>query len=372
MRKFVWGIKVAMSRMCFFEGMLLEKGLGEGQPWFGNSTWGHPDFVPRSAHRKSLLDIMTSFIPNENVKFNKRLTGIQQHSDKVVLNFEDGSVDEASVLAGTDGIKSIVREHVLKEQYPSQVAPVYADSYCYRAVISMAEAYEIMGDLIDVAKFYFGHDRCAITYRISGGEELNLLLCVADPHPWKIHSAVTEKTTHETMMSDFEDSTIDSRFRRLLSKTEPIKWGFFHHLHTSTYFLGRVALLGDSAHASLPYQAAGAAQALEDALILSHVFAELNNSFAGDDDSRSKSHVEAGLEVYDSVRRPRAQRQVEQAAEVGRMLFLRHEEAGGDMSEILARLQNGRFDWIWFHDLEKDVERVVSGMKVKDAADSQS
>lgn len=124
----------------------------------------------QQAHRKDLLEIMTSFIPAENVQFSKRLAEIEQHLDKVVLRFEDGSSAEANVLAGADGIKSIVRKHVLKPQYPSQVAPVYAESYCYRAVIPMAEAEEIMGDLTDCAKFFFGHKRGAISYRITGGK----------------------------------------------------------------------------------------------------------------------------------------------------------------------------------------------------------
>jgi salicylate hydroxylase len=113
---------------------------------------------------------MTSFIPIENVKFSKRLTEIKQHSDKVQLKFADGDVAEASVLAGADGIQSSVRKHVLEPVYPSQVKPVYADAYCYRAVIPISEANEIMGDLTDVAKFYFGHDRSAVSYRITGGK----------------------------------------------------------------------------------------------------------------------------------------------------------------------------------------------------------
>jgi 2-polyprenyl-6-methoxyphenol hydroxylase-like FAD-dependent oxidoreductase len=112
---------------------------------------------------------MTSFIPPENVKFNKRLIEIQQDSTKVVLKFADGDIAEASVLAGADGIKSIVRAHVLNPQFPEQVAPVYADAYCYRAVIPMADAEAILGNLTDVAKFYFGHKRSAVTYRISEG-----------------------------------------------------------------------------------------------------------------------------------------------------------------------------------------------------------
>jgi salicylate hydroxylase len=200
-------------------------------------------------------------------------------------------------------------------------------------------------------------------------QEFNFLLSIADPNPWKLEWAVTEKISHEAMMADFEGEGVDDRFRQLLTKAEPIKWGFFHHLQTSTYYRGRVALLGDSAHASLPFQAAGAAQGLEDALILSSVLAELAKLPMAD--SSSTLRTEAALEAYDSVRRPRAQKQLEQAAEVGRMIFFQDEEAGDDMSKILPKLQQGRFDWIWFHDIDKDVEKAVSRMKAKDAPTAQ-
>lgn len=170
-------------------------------------------------------------------------------------------------------------------------------------------------------------------------------------------------------MADFAGEDIDDRFRQLLAKAEPIKWGFFHHLHTSTYYRGRVALLGDSAHASLPFQAAGAAQGLEDALIMSNVLEELAKLPATQ--ANSISRIEAALEAYDSVRRPRAQKQLEQAAEVGRMIYFQHEETGDDMSKILPRLQQGRFNWIWFHDIDQDVAKAVSKMKAKDAPTAQ-
>ncbi|TIA01384.1 monooxygenase [Aureobasidium pullulans] len=354
------GNKGEQNRNIFFEGMLLEEGLGQDQPWFGDSAWGHPRFNRKSAHQKELLEIMTSFIPIGNVRFNKYLEGVEQHSDKVVLKFADGEVAEASVLAGADGIKSIVREHVLRPSHIEEVAPVYADAYCYRAVIPMSEAYPILGDLTDVAKFYFGHNRSAITYRISGGEELNFLFCVADPKPWALGEAVTEKTTQEAMMADFEGPGVDARFIKLLAKAQPIKWGFFHHWRTSTYHRGRVVLLGDAAHASLPFQAAGAAQGLEDALVLSNVLSKIADMH--NDSVNPMTSIETGLEAYDLVRRPRAQKQLEQSAEVGEMIFFQHEEAGSDMSKILPRLQEGRFDWLWFHDTEYDVNKAVARM----------
>jgi len=357
------GNKDPSAGNVFFEGLLIEEGLGEDQPWSGDlkAAWGHPDFVRKSAHRKTLLEVMTSFFPIERVKFNKRLTEIEQHDDKVVLKFADGEVAEASILAGADGIQSTVRAHVLSPKYPDQIAPVYTDSYCYRGVISIEEAEEIFGERADVAKMYFGHERGVITYRITGGTEFNTMMSVVDHDGWKLKNAVTEKVTYESMMADYEREGIDERFRKLLSKCKPVKWGLFHHVNTPTYSRGRVVLIGDSAHASLPYQAAGAAQGLEDAWVLTAVIAEIakfprNTASLG-------SEIDAALTAYDSVRRPRAQFQLNRAAEVGRMLLFQDKETGADMTKILARLQNQWFEWLWFHDIDTDAQKALTQLK---------
>lgn len=122
------------------------------------------------AHRREVLDILTSFIPRDRVQFNKRLTDIEQREDHVVLSFADGTVAKAALVVGADGIQSIVREHVLRSIDPEGIAPKYANSYAYRAVIPMADAKEILGDrLTDTAKMYLGKDRLVVTYRVSGG-----------------------------------------------------------------------------------------------------------------------------------------------------------------------------------------------------------
>ncbi|GAM87944.1 hypothetical protein ANO11243_059720 [Dothideomycetidae sp. 11243] len=356
------GNKGDAAQDIFFEGMLLEEGLGRDQSWFGKSGWGHPRFNRKSAHRNTLLNIMTSFIDINNVKFNKSLTAIEHKPDRVVVRFADGQSAEHSVLAGADGIKSAVRADVLSPSYPEQVEPAYANAYCYRAVIPMAEAEAILGDLTHVAKFYFGHKRSAVTYRISEGKEFNFLMCVVDDKGWKSKDKVTETVTVAEMMADFEGPGVDDRFRQLLIHAKPIRWGFFHHWRTSTYFRDRVVLLGDSAHASLPFQAAGAAQGIEDALILSNVLAELAR--IPRNDKTLQAEIISGFAAYDSVRRPRAQHQLEQAAEVGEMIYFQHKDAGTDMSANLAKLQApGRFSWLWFHDVNKDVDTALSKMK---------
>ncbi|KAI2895213.1 hypothetical protein CBS76997_7925 [Aspergillus niger] len=344
------GNKPGEPQDIYYEGMLLQPGLGLNEPWRGKSAWGHPKY----AHRHAVLEIMTKYISVEKVRFSKTLVGIQQYAGKVILKFADGDTAEASILVGADGIKSMVRKHVLGPLYPSQVEPVYADSYCYRGVIPISVAREIFGDLTDVAKMFVGDKRCCITYMISKGEEFNFLLCALDDRPWELKNSVSQKISHEAMMADFEGPEVDQRFRRLLRKARPVKWGFFHHRYTSTYYRDRVVLLGDSAHASLPFQAAGAGQGLEDSLILSNLLARIYH--APDQSAALAPYISAGLAVYDAIRRPRAQKQLERAYEMSHMLHFQHPETGKTIDKIASKLQKQWFDWIWFHDLNGDID----------------
>lgn len=63
-----------------------------------------------------------------------------------------------------------------------------------------------------------------------------------------------------------------------------------------TYIKGRTVLIGDAAHAMVPYQGQGANQALEDVEGLNVLFA----------DASERDSIPALLEVWDSIRRPRA------------------------------------------------------------------
>lgn len=161
-------------------------------------------------------------------------------------------------------------------------------------------------------------------------------------------------------MNDFEGRGLDDRFIKLLAKAKPIRWGFFHHRYTSTYYRGRVVLLGDSAHASLPFQAAGASQGLEDAVVLSDLL--VNIATAPKKGENFEPYIHAAFDGYDSVRRPRAEKQLIQSAEVSDLIHFQHPEAGSDMSKILPRMQKGRFDWLWFHDLKEDLQSASQRM----------
>ncbi|PBC75359.1 2-polyprenyl-6-methoxyphenol hydroxylase-like FAD-dependent oxidoreductase [Streptomyces sp. TLI_235] len=73
-----------------------------------------------------------------------------------------------------------------------------------------------------------------------------------------------------------------------------------------TFTVGRIALLGDAAHAMTPDLGQGACQALEDAVTLAAVLA-------------GERTVEAALARYDTERRPRSQAVARAARQAGRM-----------------------------------------------------
>jgi 2-polyprenyl-6-methoxyphenol hydroxylase-like FAD-dependent oxidoreductase len=191
-------------------------------------------------------------------------------------------------------------------------------------------------------------------------KEFNFLLCALDDKPWELKNAVSQQITQEVMLADFEGPGVDERFRRLLKKARPVKWGFFHHRHTSTYYRDRVVLLGDSAHASLPFQAAGAGQGLEDSLILCNLLATIYHD--RDQVAALAPYIRAGFAAYDAIRRPRAQRQLERAHEMSDMLHYRHPETGKRIESIASKLQKNWFEWIWFHDLKADIDAACKKM----------
>jgi salicylate hydroxylase len=348
------------KKHVMMEAMRLEVGLGEGESWWGHGGWGADYFERTGAHRKDLLDIMTSFIKKDAVRFNKRVKSMTQGNGQVTLTFQDGEVIHHAAVIGTDGVKGATRRIVLEDRYPDCVDAAYTGKYVYRAIVPMSDSKSILGDLATDAKMYMSRDANLSTYPISFGTQLNVVAFKRDPHPWR-HPDTTYEVTREEMLADFTQSNPDPRLIKLLDWAKPTRWGIFHHLDTPTYFNGLICMLGDVAHASGPHQGAGAGQCLEDALVMSRVLGKLYRSIPASTLSspsplRTKL-VEAAFQAYDEVRRPRAQEQVRTSQECGEVYNLVDPVAGDDIVKSVENL-NQRFGWIWKHDLGADVRSV--------------
>ncbi|KAJ4370434.1 hypothetical protein N0V83_004952 [Neocucurbitaria cava] len=348
------------KKHVMMEAMRMESGLGNGESWWGHGGWGAEYFERTGAHRKDLLNIMASFIKEDAVRFNKRVKTLTQSNDLVTLTFENGDVAHHAAVVGCDGVKGFSRRIVLGKRYPECIEPQYTNKYVYRAIVPMSDAKEILGDLATDAKMYMSKSANLSTYPISEGKAMNVVAFKRDTQPW-MHPDYTRDVTREAMLDDFLPYNPDLRLIRLLDWAKPTRWAITHHLNTPTYYNALVCMLGDVAHAGGPHQGAGAGQCLEDSLILSRVLGKLYHStphsiLSFHSPLRTKI-IKAAFQAYDEVRRPRAQEQVRTSQECGDIYNLRDPAVGDAIPEVVAHL-NGRFEWIWLHDLAADVRRV--------------
>ncbi|WP_314172603.1 FAD-dependent monooxygenase [Streptomyces winkii] len=97
---------------------------------------------------------------------------------------------------------------------------------------------------------------------------------------------------------------------------------YYLHARLPTFVHGRVALLGDAAHAVTPDIGQGACLAIEDAVTLAAAV--------------ERSGVDDGLSVYDAVRRPRTQRMARTSGRLGRILQTRSRTAAAVRDSIAS------------------------------------
>jgi salicylate hydroxylase len=193
----------------------VEPGWGENEGWTGFPV-GSKNYIRTSAHRKDLLDIMTSMIPIETVRFRKKVASMKQEGGKVVINFEDGEVVEASTVIGCDGVHGASRPAVLGERYPEHVYATYSGKYVYRSIVPMENAIELLGDLAGDGQMFMGNKRNILAYPISQGKDCNVVAFRYEPWP---HEQWTHMVSREKMISDFDGC--DPRLVKLLDVRNP-------------------------------------------------------------------------------------------------------------------------------------------------------
>ena len=107
-------------------------------------------------------------------------------------------------------------------------------------------------------------------------------------------------------------------------------------------------MMGDAAHATTPFQAQGAGQAIEDACVLSALFEKVS----------SPANIPKALAAYDQVRRPRAQKIVSTSREAGLLTSMSLPGVGEDLDKMKEKLDT-RQQWIFDRDLVAQNEEAV-------------
>lgn len=216
-----------------------------------------------SVHRADLHRLLVNRVqqlkPNA-VTLNAEVTSFTQDDSGVTLLFKNGESAHGDLLVGADGIKSVIRKMVLGD------TPVnYSGDSSWRVIVpmnSLPVAYQAQS--VDI---WVGPGKHAVTYPLRGGELMNLVACVEqqdqDEESW-----VTKRPWQE-LHNDFRGwhGAIEAIIQAA-DHDECYRWAMNNRFPVDNWSLGRVTLIGDAAHPTLPYMAQGAAMAVEDAAVL--------------------------------------------------------------------------------------------------------
>lgn len=306
-----------------------------------------------SVHRAAFLDELVALVPRENVTFGKRVVGVEEMGNGVRMTFEDGGTAEASAAIGCDGVKSNLRKIVLGE-HDDAAHPSFTGKYAYRGLIPMEKAVGLLGDeLARNSAMWCGVHGHVLTFPIEHGECMNVVAFRTEPDGrWEDERWVLPMNK-KGMEDDFADW--GKSVKDILSLMEkPDIWALFDYPPAKTYYKGRTCLSGDAAHASTPHQGAGAGMALEDAFIMSSLLGAVEED----------GQIEKAFTAFDKVRRPRTQKLVKTSRECGQV----YESEGpgiGDNPDAFRENLSTRYQWIWEHKLENDLEEAMRVLSAK-------
>ena len=237
-----------------------------------------------TVHRADLLDVLRHALKATEIRLGKRCVGVESSDRAAAARFADGSAIEADIVVGADGIHSAVREALFGAD-----APRFTGCICWRG---MAPVEAVPRDINTAdGTMWMGPHGHVVHYRVHRGELVNIVAHL-DSDAWTEESWTRECDVAEVMTAY---AAWNSALTRLYPcSTRWYKWALYDRDPLQRWSKGRATLLGDSAHAMLPYLGQGAAMAVEDGCVLAAMIAR-----HGDDPG-------AALTAYERMRAPRA------------------------------------------------------------------
>ncbi|KAK7683133.1 hypothetical protein QCA50_013806 [Cerrena zonata] len=259
--------------------------------------------------------------------FSKRLTSYQVDSNGVILQFQDGSTTHADVLIGADGIGSPTRKtmytHLAErvratdseraEFYLNHTLPIWTGIYVYRFLVDAERIRAVKPTHLSLADgtAWCAYGSHSVTYPISA-ISINASVCFNTPDGYgkPLTGSAGAPASKEEVVKLVKDQEDDLR---LLAENaeDVIRWSLSQVRPLPQYVEGRVALLGDAAHAMIPFLGAGAGQAIEDAFILGHILCE---------PSVCVDNITEALKVYDEIRKPIARDVADRSLKMGNLM----------------------------------------------------
>ena len=279
-------------------------------------------------HRADLLGLLYKAAIRKGVEFRlgARVSQVRKHPSEAELALEDGTRFCVDCAIAADGGRSEIRAGLNGPEVPA-----FTHQVAWRATIPWARR-----DQKPCAVLTMGPGRHVVTYPLRDHNLMNVVAIEErsdwQEEGWRLRG---DPADLRARFSDFGGLVGDI----LGQVQDPNIWALFLRPVASRWQNGRVALLGDAAHPTLPFMAQGACLALEDAWMLARSFDE-------------QSGIRQALTAYEARRRPRAKQVVAAAGANARNFHLRGPMRLAAQAALMAigpRLAR-RYEWIYSYD----------------------
>ena len=272
--------------------------------WNTGDTWPVFDLGVKSVeqygfpyctmYRPDLLAILVNgvrAIKPDAIHLKSSCQSFEQDTDGVTLHHNQGTA-RGDVLIGADGVHSKIRQGLFGND-----SPIYSGLVAWRGLIPMDRLPEKMRRLVGTN--WIGPGGHVVHYPVHGGKLMNLAAISEGNGDWQEESWNIPGSVEDclALFPGWHDDL------KLLIKSidSPYKWALMIRPPMDRWGVGRVSLLGDACHATLPFLGQGAAMAMEDGFMLARALEVESNPITA-------------LKRYENARRDRTARIVNGSA----------------------------------------------------------
>jgi salicylate hydroxylase len=315
-------------------GEIVRLPLGEA----ATSRAGAPYWVMHRADLQSALQAEVNEHPDIELRLGCQFEDAAPHAKGLTVVQRSGMIrrqEVALALVGADGIWSSVRNHLFPE-----LQPQFSGLIAWRGTL---EATQLPREYTSRrVQLWMGPNAHLVAYPISGARQINVVTVV--PGTWNRPGWSAPGDTTE-IKNAFATSQWPASARMLIGAVDGWrKWALFTVPDGGEWTDAAIALLGDAAHAMLPFAAQGAGMAIEDAAVLAKCL--------GESQEQGGPTIPAAMQRYARLRRSRVARIQQAARQAGRIYHLTGPAAyARDLvikamgaKRMLAR-QNWIYDW---------------------------
>jgi salicylate hydroxylase len=268
---------------------------------------GAPYWVVHRADLQAALQAEVNDHPDIELRLGCQFEDVGTHAKGLTVVQRSGNTRQqelALALVGADGIWSAVRHHLFPD-----VQPRFSGLIAWRGTL---DATQLPREYTSRrVQLWMGPNAHLVAYPVAGARQINIVAIV--PGTWNRPGWSAPGEANEIKNAFTARWPAGARMM-IGAVDEWRKWALFTVPDGGEWTEGAVALLGDAAHAMLPFAAQGAGMAIEDAAVLAKCL--------GETQSEGGPSMASAMQMYARARRSRISRVQRAARQNGRIYHL--------------------------------------------------